>query len=715
MIRFQWLHALRNHSPLPLANRRKRRLNGTRSAIQSLEQRTLLSATKIGVETRINNTVTNDQRTPDVAMAPNGDYVVVWHSFQTGDADIYGQRYSAYGTRLGTEFRINVTTTGTQVFPTIAMDPSGNFVVAWSGDQGQPDYEVYCRRFNAAGVALSGDILVNTTLAGSHRYPDIAMDSAGDFVIGWSDPNIGNMGFQAFNSSGQKVGTEILRKDGSNNYGDPSIAMGPNGDFVIAWDVFTSGFSGILAQRFDSYGVPQGGVFQVDLDAPQDGFLPAAAMDAFGNVVISWVSNGKDGDGWGIYARRFDAANNPLGPEFRVNTSTPGNQYGPAIAMSPNGNFDITWSSIDPATGFYDVYAKMYNAQGKAITNEFRVNTYTTLEQQSASVAADADGNFMVVWESNGRDTSGYGIYGQLYARKTDFVGVQRGGSFYLDSNHNDNYEGGTTTADDILTTFGGSGDIPLVGDWNGDGFDDIGIWRNGFFYLDANGNGVYDGSVTDRYFSFGLTTDTPIVGDWNGDGIDDVGVWRAGKFYVDLNGDRAFGATDGTWSFGVATDTPIVGDWNGDGKDDIGVWRAGLFYMDLNGNHQWDRTPSDRVYEFGLSTDKPIIGDWNGDGKDDIGVRRAARFWIDGNANGKWDGAVDDYFIDFGNASGDVPLIGFWRPRAVPGTPPAAPAGISITAPALEQVAAPTVTAAQIDPGVTRKSGTAKSTALGT
>lgn len=101
------------------------------------------------------------------------------------------------------------------------------------------------------------------------------------------------------------------------------------------------------------------------------------------------------------------------------------------------------------------------------------------------------------------------------------------------------------------------------------------------------------------------------MIGDWNADGVDDIGVWRASKFYLDLNGNRTWNSgADGLFSFGSPTDTPIIGDWNGDGTDDLGVWRDGKFYRDANGNRSW-KSGSDTVTSFGASTDVPIIGYW--------------------------------------------------------------------------------------------------------
>ena len=64
------------------------------------------------------------------------------------------------------------------------------------------------------------------------------------------------------------------------------------------------------------------------------------------------------------------------------------------------------------------------------------------------------------------------------------------------------------------------AGDLPVVGDWNGDGRTKVGLFRQGFFWiLDYNGNGLWDGPGVDRVISLGQGGDTPVIGDWNGDG----------------------------------------------------------------------------------------------------------------------------------------------------------------------------------------------------
>ncbi|WP_353648584.1 VCBS repeat-containing protein [Nakamurella sp. A5-74] len=172
-------------------------------------------------------------------------------------------------------------------------------------------------------------------------------------------------------------------------------------------------------------------------------------------------------------------------------------------------------------------------------------------------------------------------------------------------------------------------GDVPVTGDWNGDGRDDVGVYRGTQFLLATR---AANGAVTRyRTTTWGRGTtiggDVPVVGDWNGDGVDDVGVYRGTQFLLALNtsaGAKAYR----TVSFGQGVahgDLPVVGDWNGDGVDDLAVVRGGAgsspmtYVMGLvsatDGKAHGYRTVA---FAAGVANDQPLAGDWNGDGRDE-------------------------------------------------------------------------------------------------
>lgn len=225
---------------------------------------------------------------------------------------------------------------------------------------------------------------------------------------------------------------------------------------------------------------------------------------------------------------------------------------------------------------------------------------------------------------------------------------------------------------------FGRSGDLPLVGDWDGDRRDDIGVYRTAGSSLVQN-QYLLDlgapGESGELAYSFGLRGDVPLVGDWDGDGRDDIGTYRvnggAGPMYFLDEGPRGWtGATAGErgYQFGLPGDVPIVGDWNGDGRDDFGVFRRNdprgpSYFLDEGARGWTGATAGERGYQFGLAGDVPLVGDWNGDGKDDFGTYRPSqgRFYLDEGERG-WTGRYPGELGYAVGAPGGVPVVGDWN-----------------------------------------------------
>jgi hypothetical protein len=252
-------------------------------------------------------------------------------------------------------------------------------------------------------------------------------------------------------------------------------------------------------------------------------------------------------------------------------------------------------------------------------------------------------------------------------------VGVFRSGFFWLeDVDGNQQFN----SPPDRAFAFGGvPGDIPITGDWNGSGTTKVGVYRpsNGLFVLDYDGDGQF--TAADKAYNLGVGTqagDVPVVGDWNGDGKTKVGLFRQGFFWIlDSNGDGVFQqGVDQTFAFGgVAGDVPVVGDWNGTGTSKIGLFRQGFFWiLDTNGNGSIDNVNGpggDQAFAFGgIPGDVPVVGDWNGDGKSKVGVFRSGFFWVlDANGNYQFDGTApgQDFAFPFGGIIGDKPVVGKW------------------------------------------------------
>jgi biotin carboxyl carrier protein len=192
-------------------------------------------------------------------------------------------------------------------------------------------------------------------------------------------------------------------------------------------------------------------------------------------------------------------------------------------------------------------------------------------------------------------------------------------------------------------------GDVPVVGDWNGDRTSDVGVFGR------QPVTSVYrerlpDGSA--YAVSFGRPTDQPVVGDWDGDGQTDVGAYDPATALFTLQ-KRTGGKK--TFTFGNRGDMPLAGDWNGDGFSDVGVFRPATHTFYLRGA---DGSFSSRV--FGTVGSLPVTGDWDGDGRWEIGVYDQATTTF---SLALADGTTTS--VTYGTKT-SVPAVGFWTHDAV-------------------------------------------------
>ncbi len=423
--------------------------------------------TPAGPEFRVNNYTAGDQVHARPAMEPDGDFVVVWRSYaQDGSGPgIFGQRFAASGAARGNDFQINTYTTGAQDRPVAAVGSAGDFVVVWESDQDGSVASVHGRRFDAAGTAVGGEFLVNSYTPGAQTGPQVGRAADGRFVVLWETDDGAFRGIAArrFDASGNPVGAEFVVNTfttGQQIYG--ALAVQADGSFVAAWQDNSNrdgSGSSVFGQRFDNVGIPLGSDFQVNTYTTGTQRFPSISVSPVGGFVVTWSGPG-DGSGTAMFARRFDAAGNPIGNDFVVNTYTPGYQYGTfgQVAHDARGNFVVTWNGPGDGGAYGGTFGQRFNASGAARGAEFPVNTFTPGTQNAPAVASDAAGNFAVTWCSQGQDGQFGGIYAQRY-------GGLAPAALAVDSTGNQVLEPGETVAfrpswrnqNGVAQTFGGA------------------------------------------------------------------------------------------------------------------------------------------------------------------------------------------------------------------------------------------------------------------
>ena len=382
----------------------------------------------VSEEFQVNSYTTDNQQQATVATAPTGEYVVVWQSEnQDGSGfGIYAQRYNAVGQPAGSEIQVHSTTAGDQELPVVAVNASGQFAVAWqsAGQDGSGD-GIYARVFDATGAPISNETLVNSYTENNQQSPRIAMDDAGNFIVVWESAGQdgGGLGIyaQRLDSDGVAIGSEFqVNTTTASDQREAAVAMDADGDFVIVWRSKDPSSDGIFGQRYDSNGDAVGGEFLINTVVADAQTVPDVAMDDAGNFVVVWQSNNEDGDGQGIYGRRYDNTGFPQGGNFRIHTTTAGNQTLPSVSMNGAGEFFVSWEHTDGSGK--GIYGQRFNAAGDAIGEELRLNTQTASDQELPSVAMADNGNVVTVWTSGGnQDGDGDGIFGQ---RLADFGGL---------------------------------------------------------------------------------------------------------------------------------------------------------------------------------------------------------------------------------------------------------------------------------------------------
>jgi hypothetical protein len=266
-----------------------------------------------GAEFIVNTETGEAQRNPSVAADGSGGFVVVWDSYNQGhnndDDDIFGQRFDAMGDPVGSEFAVNAHTTEQQDEPVVAARPNGEFVVVWRGEDDYTYHEgAIGQRFAADGSSSGGEFVVDPT-----GYRATVAAHAGGFVVAFTNAYYGAAA-RLFDAAGAPLGPTIEAASGSASYLD--VAVDTAGRFLVVWQESYGAGDGdstaVIGRLMASNGTPIGPDFVVNSYTTGFQDLPAVGTTASGDFVVTWSGDGPSGRG--VFGRRFAVpANPPLG------------------------------------------------------------------------------------------------------------------------------------------------------------------------------------------------------------------------------------------------------------------------------------------------------------------------------------------------------------------------------------------------------------------
>jgi hypothetical protein len=355
------------------------------------------------------------QQFPAVAVDRNGNAVVVWEDYRNGATDIYTQKLDGNGTRLwAADVRVNSGSgTAYQRYPAVAVDGSGNVIVAWEDYRnGVPD--IYTQKLDGNGTWLwAADVRVNSDGGTAYQqYPVVAMDGSGNAVIVWVDDRNGhgNIYAQKLDGNGNwlwAADVQVNSDSGTATQWFPAVAVDGSGNDIVVWEDYRNGAPHIYAQKLGGNG---NWLWAADVQVSSEGGtgyqrFPAVAVDRSGNAIVVW-ENYRGGDSSDIYAQKLDGNGNRLwAASVRVSSNSgTASQWSPAVAVDGSGKAIVVWH--DYRNGDGDIYAQKLDGSGNWLWSaDMRVNSDSgTAVQRLPAVAVDRSGNTVIVWtdERNG-------------------------------------------------------------------------------------------------------------------------------------------------------------------------------------------------------------------------------------------------------------------------------------------------------------------------
>jgi Ca2+-binding RTX toxin-like protein len=374
-----------------------------------------ISVITAGAETLVNTVTANDQLEPTVTALSDGGWIVAWTALEyTGTgSNLYQQRYDAQGNALGGQTIVNATAAGDQKEAVVTALPDGGWLVTWHsrGQDAADTWGIYQQRYDANGEPqfLDGsgnpqDRLINTIVAGDQQYASVATipldddGTGGGWVVTWQGqhPTTGSSEIyqQVYAADGAAIGPERqVNTIAVNSDLAPSVTMLADNGWVVTWH------SGqyLRQQRYTETGTPFGAEMVggiIDLF----GTCSTMALPD-GGWVVTW--DGRS-DGWlkGIHQQRYAQNGTPIGDVTRVNTTTAGHQSNATATAFADGSWIVTWQSELQDGSGYGIYQQRYSAAGTPLGGEILVTVRTAGDQANPQVTALADGSWLVAYTS---------------------------------------------------------------------------------------------------------------------------------------------------------------------------------------------------------------------------------------------------------------------------------------------------------------------------
>jgi Ca2+-binding RTX toxin-like protein len=371
---------------------------------------------------------------PAVVRLPSGGFLFA--ADLTNVAGYYeryiltGQLFDSEGDRVGESFHLSPDGYRPHQNPDLVALSNGSTVVTFSEGHISHGSHIHVRGENFYAYATSGSNVYRDS-------PEITVLQNGNLVVTYTD-NYGTANPVTLAKIMSPSGTvlagpiEVSRADASTPTAHELKALA-GGGFAIAQPRLSDTGTGldVVIRIYDQSGVKTS-EFVANTNAAGDQFLPAMDVSPSGNIILVWQDNNVTGDGSGssVKAQIFDAAGNKIGGEILVNQTTAGNQGMPSVLALSSGGFVVSWtddSQIGGDSDGFGIKAQAFDANGNKVGEEFLVNTSTSGDQTAPILVETAYGRFAIIWTD-----SIEGIKFQLFS-PGEMVGTTGNDTYFVD------------------------------------------------------------------------------------------------------------------------------------------------------------------------------------------------------------------------------------------------------------------------------------------
>ena len=337
----------------------------------------------------------------------------------------------------GAEYAIAGAMPGDQVRPSLSLKPSGGYLV-WEDNVTDGDgLGISALRLDSSFSASLSAFRVNQAGAGDQERARVSVLNDGGAAFVWQG---GKQGFQniyaRFLSASNTwlTGDVLINASTNNSKLNPAIATLTNGNVIVAWASFdqqsANSLQDVYGQLLSPAGQKIGSEFPINQFTPYNQRTPAVAALAGGGFVVVWVSEQQRLIAYpttnqyfassqlpypsvDIYARLYDASGLPIANEFTVNTGS-SVCANPCVAAGSDGSFMVGWGEKDLQVrdNGWDIFARPFSSAGVGGTTR-RANTQLYGDQFAPQLSANGT-SFLMAWTSMGQDGSMEGVYGQF-------------------------------------------------------------------------------------------------------------------------------------------------------------------------------------------------------------------------------------------------------------------------------------------------------------